>query len=124
MIGFVFVVGQLGSWKMNTDCNKVSSQDNTTITECSQLSNKNFFAIMMVMSPSFCHIIISSKSKTVLYNFCRIKKVNFSKQKCIGVGVVGWDREGFGSSGFEPLVGGGSLNFQLPTGVINPVLYM
>ena len=85
MIRTVFVVGQLGSWKENTDCVKVSSQDNSTITECSQLSNKNFFAIMMVMPFSFCHTIIStesktlSKKKTVLYDFYRIKKNGFQR---------------------------------------------
>jgi len=74
MIPIVFVVGQLGSWKMNTDCNKVSSQDNSTITECSQLANKNFFAIMMVMPPSFYHIIISTESKPLQRKkqFCMI----------------------------------------------------
>lgn len=66
----VFILGKLGSWKMNTDCNKVSSKDNSTITECSQLSNKDFFAVMMVMPPSLCHIMIPTDPKTP--QFCMI----------------------------------------------------
>ena len=36
---------------------------------------------------------------------------------------MGWSREG-GSLVFEPLVRGGSLNFQLPIGVGHPVFFL
>ena len=89
----VFVVGQLGSWKMNTDCNKVSSQDNSTITECSQLSNKNFFAIMMVMPTSFCLIIILINLK----QFCMIS-AGLTRWISADKDVLGWGGGGMGGA--------------------------
>ncbi|PFX28381.1 putative G-protein coupled receptor 125 [Stylophora pistillata] len=39
----------LGSWEKNADCNQVSSRGNYTITKCSQLSSRDYFAVMMTI---------------------------------------------------------------------------
>ena len=58
-----FVVGGLGKWEKNTDCGEVSFHGNNTIAKCSQLSNKNFFAVMMVILSVMTQSLIKCESR-------------------------------------------------------------
>ena len=73
---------------------------------------------------TFClnHIYHNYDRQTKTKLFYSISGINISFNQGGGGGGVGRRREGVGHQFFEPLVGGGSFNFQLPMGMGHPIL--